>query len=349
MLPSHFRSGGGTDADPAASRRAGALLEARKKYGSKNNPPPLGLIILTASCCLVLLFQLWLGGSSSRRRPSGALLDGVTPSQRRVLAAARRGAGAAHLGAASRGEARQFPAPQLRNLVLVACHSVYTGLDYTHADEKSSWFLLDYQKVPGQTNSFVEHIQLGVREAAADPDSLLLFSGGKTRKDAGPRAEGEGYWLVAEAAKWWGNPQVRERAFTEDKARDSFENLLFGLCRFYELTGRYPEFIVVVGYEFKQRRFLDLHRAALRLPTDAFRYEGTPALNTAAIQGEEATAAAFEADPYGCHGQLAAKRAQRDPFAAGGYNGDWCPDMAELLTYCGPKVFDGPLPWDGTV
>lgn len=26
-----------------------------------------------------------------------------------------------------------------------------------------------------------------------------------------------------------------------------------------------------------------------------------------------------------------------------------CPDMAELLTYCGPKVFDGPLPWDGTI
>ena len=30
--------------------------------------------------------------------------------------------------------------------------------------------------------SFLEHIQLGVKEAAADPDALLLFSGGKTRK-----------------------------------------------------------------------------------------------------------------------------------------------------------------------
>lgn len=197
------------------------------------------------------------------------------------------------------------------------------------------------QEVPGQTHSFVEHIQLGVREAAADPEALLLFSGGKTRRhvvagmrgrgqaalwsvsshqpahvcpagpaslpprsgqlihcchcrDAGPRAEGEGYWLVAEAAKWFGHEEVRERAFTEvgagavlqrhvlhsvwlawacgpegqpagaahpplcsmqlshafytpqDRARDSFENLLFGLCRFFELTGRFPEFIVVV-------------------------------------------------------------------------------------------------------
>lgn len=94
-----------------------------------------------------LCAQLWLSGSSSGGRASGALLDGVTPSQRRVLAAARRGAGVPHLGAASRSEARQFPAPHLRNLVLVACHSVYTGLDFTNSEERSSWFLLDYQKV----------------------------------------------------------------------------------------------------------------------------------------------------------------------------------------------------------
>ncbi len=43
----------------------------------------------------------------------------------------------------------------------------------------------------------------------------------------------------------YGHPEVRGRAFTEDRARDSLENLLFGLCRFYELTGRYPDFVVV--------------------------------------------------------------------------------------------------------
>ncbi|PSC70695.1 hypothetical protein C2E20_5810 [Micractinium conductrix] len=339
MLPSHFKAGGQTDADPR--RLSTPLLEARKKY-SKPSPPPTGLIFLTIACVLVLVFQLWVGTSSTRR--TNAAIDGATPNQRRVLAAARRAArgGPQH-------EPWQFPAPHLRNLVLVACHSVYTGLDFKHAEEQSSWFLLDYQQeVPGQIHSFVQHIQLGVHEAAADPDALLLFSGGKTRRDAGPRAEGEGYWLVAEAAKWYGSQGVRERAFTEDKARDSFENLLFGLCRFYELTGHYPEFITVVGYDFKQRRFRDLHRTALRLPEEAFRYEGTPALNAAAIQGEEATIAAFAADPYACSAALAAKRAQRDPFAAGGYDPSRCPHMAELLTYCGPQQYDGDLPWDGT-
>jgi hypothetical protein len=57
-------------------------------------------------------------------------------------------------------------------------------------------------QVPGQTESFVDHIRRGVETAAADPDSLLLFSGGVTRRDAGPRSEGQTYWLVADAAQW---------------------------------------------------------------------------------------------------------------------------------------------------
>lgn len=68
-----------------------------------------------------------------------------------------------------------------------------------------------------------------------------------------------------------------------------------------------------------------------------------------ALQGEAKTAAAFETDPYGCSEGLAAKRTARDPFASGGLSGDRCPAMAELLDFCGPRVFDGPLPWDNTV
>lgn len=40
-------------------------------------------------------------------------------------------------------------------------------------------------------------------------------SGGKTRKTAGPRSEGESYWLLAEAAGWFDSRDVRERTFTE--------------------------------------------------------------------------------------------------------------------------------------
>ena len=70
-------------------------------------------------------------------------------------------------------------------------------------------------QVPGQTQSLLEQIQEGVTHASHNPASLLLFSGGQTRKAAGPRSEAEGYWLLAEAANWWGTTDVRERAYTE--------------------------------------------------------------------------------------------------------------------------------------
>lgn len=38
---------------------------------------------------------------------------------------------------------------------------------------------------------------------------------------------------------------VKWRAMTEEHARDSFENLLFSVCRFRELTGKYPHNITV--------------------------------------------------------------------------------------------------------
>lgn len=64
----------------------------------------------------------------------------------------------------------------------------------------------------------------------------------------------------------------------QEHARDSFENVLFGLCRFHELTGHYPRDILVISYDFKHERFVDLHRAALHWPDHQFRFLGTPAL-----------------------------------------------------------------------
>lgn len=49
-----------------------------------------------------------------------------------------------------------------------------------------------------------------------------------------------------------------------------------------------------------------------------------PSRTSSSLQGEEATAAAFERDPYGCGPDLREKRQQRDPFVVGGYTGDRC-------------------------
>lgn len=42
-----------------------------------------------------------------------------------------------------------------------------------------------------------------------------------------------------------GKEDLRSRTLTEEHARDSFENLLFSVCRFRELTGAYPRNITV--------------------------------------------------------------------------------------------------------
>lgn len=76
---------------------------------------------------------------------------------------------------------------------------------------------------------------------------LFDSTGGKTRVLAGPKSEGESYYFVADHYDWWGKPDLRARASTEDFARDSFENILFSICRY---AGRHfvgvPERLMVV-------------------------------------------------------------------------------------------------------
>merc|ERR1719482_743314 len=141
---------------------------------------------------------------------------------------------------------------------------------------------MDYQRNQDLPKAFVSHIQRGVQETADDPKALLIFSGGQTRPEAGPHDEASSYYRVAEHYGWWGHASstdgedlsVAQRTVTEDFAADSFQNLLFSICRFHEVVGRYPARITVVGFSFKMHRFASLHRAALRFPIDRFRYVG---------------------------------------------------------------------------
>ncbi|XVE55199.1 hypothetical protein DITRI_Ditri03aG0140300 [Diplodiscus trichospermus] len=139
-----------------------------------------------------------------------------------------------------------YPFAKLKNLVMVAGHSVYTSNSCGKVDKEDSWFLESYQKNPGQAATFLAHIKEGIEGTARDDEALLMFSGGETRKDAGPRSEAQSYWTVAESKGWFGKEEsVKWRALTEEHARDSFENLLFSVCRFRELTGTYPHNITV--------------------------------------------------------------------------------------------------------
>ncbi|GER43437.1 Ras-related small GTP-binding family protein [Striga asiatica] len=97
-------------------------------------------------------------------------------------------------------------------VVMVAGHSVYTSSRCEKVDEENAWYLQPYQKRLGQAATFVQHIQKGVEIVANDDVALLLFSGGETRKEAGPRSEAQSYYrnsgLLCGVLDM--NPQLRE-------------------------------------------------------------------------------------------------------------------------------------------
>lgn len=245
----------------------------------------------------------------------------------------------------------------LDHLVLVAGHAIYIGnkWDETQLSNEDNWILEKFQH--GQVPAFLAHIKRGVDIAANDSNSLLVFSGGQTRPGAGPRSEGATYWLTADTMsganstgagnKW---QAVKTRATTEEYARDSFENLLFSVCRFRQLTGRYPGKITVVSFEFKRLRFEVVHRGALRYPQGRFQFDGTDTdgVSVDAKQGEmKNSLGPFAKDPHGCNTEvLRGKKIARNPYLRFAPYPQGCPEISKLFSHCGTKVFEGGLPWD---
>ncbi|KAG2217244.1 hypothetical protein INT45_012192 [Circinella minor] len=282
--------------------------------------------------------------------------------------------------------------------IIVAGHAIYKGdpsstlLTSNEQGESSlykddDWILEPFQR-GGQVTTFIKHIQKGIEVAKSDPNAVLIFSGGQTRTEAGPRSEGQSYWMIAEALEKINNDNenindsqnenendngnnminnddnnnntnnnnndVLSRTLVEDHARDSYENVLFSLCRFYEMTGQYPSKITIIGFEFKRKRFQELHMNALRFPLDRFEYIGIdPPFDLEAaserIAGENANSfGPFTEDLYGCHAPLSQKRLDRNPFRRKHPYSLTCPELSNLINYCpnNNALFPGPLPWN---
>lgn len=107
-----------------------------------------------------------------------------------------------------------------------------------------------------------------------------LLSSGQTRL-LSTTTEAESYLRLALSLDLFGSHHSHSsalspfpRATTETYALDSFQNLLFSLARFREVTSRYPSQITVIGYEMKRQRFERLHRAAVKFPAQSFQYIG---------------------------------------------------------------------------
>jgi hypothetical protein len=245
------------------------------------------------------------------------------------------------------------PFPHLKDLIMVAGHAIYLGSDLTKIESDEGWILEPYQK-GGQVKTFLKHIQTGMEMAKANPLSLLVYSGGETRIGAGAMSEAQSYYWIAQKL-FSGNDQDTtslipfERATTEEHAKDSLENLLFSLCRFKEMTGKYPKNYTVIGFEFKKKRFTEIHRYSIRFPLERFNYIGIDS-DDSPMKGESSNSyGPFQEDLYGCHGSLSEKKKNRNPFRQHhGYRSS-CPELSILMSYCPKdrtKLYSGHLPWD---
>jgi hypothetical protein len=246
------------------------------------------------------------------------------------------------------------------HLIMVAGHSVtISGHLQDAGEDETDWYLLPYQKGKGLPQTILAHIREGIRLAAMDPRSLLIFSGGETRATTGPENEGTSYFRVADAMDLWdegmaNGKNVRARTTSEEFATDSFQNLLFSICRFREITGAYPEKITTVSFTFKKTRFETMHSRAILWPSDQFVYVGVDPDASTGFNLEEATkgemenaAKPFQEDPYGCHTSvLQEKRRMRNPFHRTPPYEITCPEMKELLQWCGPNIIGKEkVPW----
>jgi hypothetical protein len=198
----------------------------------------------------------------------------------------------------------------INHLVIVPGHAIHKcrSREDLVSNKNHCWTLLDYQK--NQIGSFLEHLRVAIEIVEKDPTAMLMLSGGQTRPSAGPRSESASYLEAIELMDWFGHPSVADRVFTEDYARDSLQNLLFCLCRFFQITGSSsPRKITIVGFPFKAARFNDLHRKVMRLSPEKFEYIGVGDENAIDDAYQQ-----FEEDIQGCGETLKKKRYLRNPF-----------------------------------
>ncbi|KAF2757651.1 hypothetical protein EJ05DRAFT_538808 [Pseudovirgaria hyperparasitica] len=244
------------------------------------------------------------------------------------------------------------------NLVIVCCHAIYLGSRSTpDADpyDEIAWLLQHFQKSTATKQSehetFIHHVTTGLnmtRTGAWRNKSILVISGGRTKRNITELSESESYYH----ALLHTSDEVRshaQQAFTagtlllEEHATDSYQNLLFSIIAFRKRTGRYPGSIRVVTHAFKARRFLELHANAIRWPKKSITVSGIdPPMDwdeyTVTTSGEASKGyMPWTDDPHGVRNVLSEKRRARG----------WDPTVKVLLAQGLESSVQDLVHWNG--
>lgn len=319
---------------------------------------PMRLLLPVVASIALLVGGTWFLLSTPSRADSPAATAGTAAGSFRDTAALSSEKRMAY----DRELSAPFEKVRATHLIIVPGHGVFFGLDANRWADETQWALEPFQR--GFHGQFVQTLARHIAKSIALlkeslNTSLVVFSGGESRPHVGPKSEALSYYLVAEANNFFqegtgasASEVVRPRLIAEEYARDSYENILFSICRFHEVTGSYPERISVVGFAYKRRRFVELHRQSVRFPVSRFSYYGidVAAANRNEREGppslsDERTYRITAADPYLCVANRLVRH-ERNPSSHSPPYLLTCPALEPLLLHCGPQWFSGPLPWD---
>lgn len=203
-----------------------------------------------------------------------------------------------------------------KHLIMVPCHSIWKS-DFNIMEgempnlgqSSKHWFLAPFQYEGNDHITFIKHGLRAIVEYIDNyAESIVLFSGSRTKKDAGPVSEAQSYFLLMwkivkfidqndglsklpnafddeivnlleQISKFIKKTGLTvDEIFTsgainnEEYALDSFENLCYSICRFNEITNSFPQKISIIGFGFKKERFIKYHAKAIDIPPRMIEY-----------------------------------------------------------------------------
>lgn len=156
-----------------------------------------------------------------------------------------------------------------------------------------------------------------------------------------PLSEARSYASLAAANSYWGllpdtttSPQTHHdpalhhpRIELEERALDSYQNILFSVIQFWRRTGysHWPTHLTIVSHAFKRRRLVSAHCAALRFVNGDHHYHPQPQRGVTfvginppgvpeVVDNEEKAVEAWLHDPQGQSSGLRDKRRGRNPW-----------------------------------
>lgn len=125
---------------------------------------------------------------------------------------------------------------------------------------------------------------------------------------------------MAVANGYFNIPVPHSQIALEERALDSYQNVIFSLTLFYAKYLRWPERVTIVSHAFKKPRLVDGHCAAIGFPLGRVDFVGIDpesmikGKNEAALEGVKTAIGDWESDPHGRGAKLKGKREGRNPW-----------------------------------